>query len=441
MLSRLFSPLLVTLALAVPMSALADADAASARQQMKEGIAAFQSNNLDKARELLEAAASRLDSRALTYNLGVLYYKLGEYELAEQRFRDLLDTKQRALAFYNIGLIALAQNDDRKARAAFRQSALASSERDNEKLGKLAMAQLQELGTAPPPPTWQALFSLAGGYEENIGLFPDTASSSLDDAFLESVAVVSGYPLRKGDDALKTQIQLYGRQYQDEDDFDTHLVRLDTAWEHSAAPYRLSLGLGGDQLWRGGSSQEQRARLTGQLATGACQLGSETARCTIGIDIEQVYADETLEAYDGQHYRLDLRYRAKKDAWRGDVRYRVDYDDRENLDTGREFYSVSPLGQTLKLGIGYAFTSAFELGTSIGYRHSYYRDAHQLLTTNGLEETNRRDHRLTFGLDGEYRFNSTLSMLLNLQLVDNDSNIARYDYERATASVGVAVRL
>lgn len=437
MLSRL-SLLLLMLCLLAPGTVFADTETSTAKQQMRAGITAFQNNNLEQARKLLEAAATKLDSRALTYNLGVLYYKLGEYDLAENKFRQLLDTKQRGLAFYNMGLVALAQDNPRKARSAFRNAAIEGAE---DKLGKLARAQLKDLGEIPPPSQWQSLISLAGGYEENIGLFPDTAPSSVDDSFLESVGVISGYPVRKGNDAMKAQLQLYGRQYADEQDFNTHLARLDTAWERSSAPYRFSLGIGGDQLWRGGSSQEQRARLSGQIATSACQLGSEAARCTVSVDGEQVYADTRLDAYDGQHYRLDLRYKAKKNAWRGDVRYRLDYDDRENFDAGTEFYSVSPMGQTLKVGIGYAFTPAFELGTSIGYRLNYYRTAHRLQTPEGLLVINRKDHRYTVGIDGEYRVNPTLSLLLDMQVVKNDSNIARYDYDRRTASFGVALRL
>lgn len=439
MLYRFHLPLLFLACLLATTPALAATDTTTAREQMRAGIAAFQNNDLERARQLLEAAATQLDSRALTYNLGVLYYQLGEYPLAERMFRQLLDTKQRGLAFYNIGLVALAQDNPRKARIAFRNAAAIASAEDN--LGKLARAQLDKLGELPPPSQWLALLSVAGGYEENIGLFPDTAPSSLDDSFIESVNVVSGYPWRSGRDALKTQLQLYGRHYTDEQDFNTHLARLDTAWERTLSGYRFSLGVGGDQLWRGGSTQERRARLSGELTTRACQLGSESASCTVKIDAEQVYADTRLDAYDGQHYRLDLRYRAKLADWRGDVRYRLDYDDRDNFDTGREYYSVSPLGQTLKLGLGYALTEALELGTSVGYRLNYYRDKNRLQVPEGLLVINRRDHRLTLGLDGEYRFNDTLSMALNLQWVDNDSNIARYDYDKRTATLGVAVRL
>lgn len=439
MLYRFHFPLLFLACLLANAPALAATDTTTAREQMRAGIAAFQNNDLERARQLLEAAATQMDSRALTYNLGVLYYQLGEYPQAESMFRQLLDTKQRGLAFYNIGLVALAQDNLRKARVAFRKAAAIASAEDN--LGKLSRAQLDKLGELPPSDQWLALLSVAGGYEENIGLFPDTAPSSLDDSFFESVNVVSGYPWRSGQNAVKIQLQLYSRQYAEQQDFNTHLARLDATWERTLAGYRFSLGMGGDQFWRGGSTQERRARLSSGLATRACQLGSESALCTVRIDTEQVYADTRLDAYDGQHYRLDLRYRAKLADWRGEVRYRLDYDDRDNFDTGQEYYSVSPLGQTLKLGLGYALSEALELGASVGYRLNYYRDENRLQVPEGLLVINRRDYRLTLGMDGEYRFNHTLSMTLDLQWVDNDSNIARYDYDKRTATLGVAVRL
>ncbi|MDK9558565.1 tetratricopeptide repeat protein [Marinobacter sp. M216] len=434
---RLITMLLICLC--VPFVVAAETDSLSSpKQKFRAGIEAFQNNNLERARELLEAAAEDMESRALTYNLGVLYFKMGDYVSAEEMFRRLLDTPQRALAFYNLGLIALAQDQTSKARQAFREAALASSE-DN--LSKLARGQLAKLGAPPAPDRWQALLSLSAGYEDNIALFPDSAASSLDGAFFESVNAISGYPFRSGDQSIKTDLQLYGREYTTQEDFNTHLVRLNVAGVHAPGNYRLSLGIGGDQVWQGGKSRENRARLSSGLRKSGCTLGSETAVCSISVDAEQVNAADRYRAYDGQHYRLDTRYQARRHSWRASVKYQVDYDDRRNLDTGTEYYSVSPLGQTLALGLGYALTPALELGTSASYRFNYYRTPHRLEVPEGLLIIRREDQRLTFSIDGEYRVNTTVSLLLNLQQVQNDSNIARYDYDRRTATLGVAVRL
>nr|WP_284709400.1 tetratricopeptide repeat protein [Marinobacter sediminum] len=379
-----------------------------------------------------------MESRALTYNLGVLYFKMKDYSSAKGMFQQLLSSPQRALAFYNLGLIALAQDQTEKARGAFREAALASRE-DN--LSKLARGQLAKLGAPPAPDRWQALLSLSAGYDDNIALFPDSVASSLGGAFLESVNALSGYPFRSGDQAIKTDLQLYGREYKKQDDFNTHLVRLNVAGVHSPGSYRLSLGLGGDQLWQGGQSREQRARVSSTFQKSDCAFSTENAYCFVSLDAEQVAAADRYRAYDGQHYRLTTRYKARLDSWRASLKYRLDYDDRRNIDTGTEYFSVSPLGQTLAVRAGYAVTASLELGTSASYRFNYYRTPHRLEVPEGLWIVRREDNRLTFSIDGEYRTNNTVSVLLHMQLVQNNSNIARYDYNRRTATLGVAVRL
>ncbi len=437
MLSRPLLPVFIVLCLLFSAPLQASSEAA-ARAQFKAGIAAFQNNDLEQARQLLEAAATQLQSRALIYNLGVLYYRLGEFDDAERMFGQLLSTKQRALASYNIGLIALARNQTSRAREAFLSVASESTE-DN--LIKLARGQLEELGAPSPPSRWQTLLSLSAGYQENIALFPDSAPSSLDGSFLESVNAISGYPLRKGKNALKTRVLLYGRQYREETDFNSHLVRAEAAWEHSENRYRFKLGLGGDQLWQGGASRERRARLTSDVSTGHCSVRSETARCNITLSAEQIFAADRFSAYDGQHFRLDSRYKARFENLRGEARYRVDYDDRQNLNNGSEYYSVSPLGQTLTLGLGYAFTPGLELGASASYRFNYYRTPHRLEVPEGLLIVRREDNRLTLELEGKYRINKTVSLLLTLRQAQNNSNIERYDYNQKTATLGVAFRL
>lgn len=408
------------------------------RQDFKAGIAAFRNNNLEEARQRLESAATGLESRALTYNLGVLYYRLREFDLAEQQFRKLLDTAQRALAFYNLGLIALAREDQTAAREAFHSAA---SETTEENLSRLARAKLRELKAPLPARDWQALVSIAAGYENNIGLFPDSAPSAIDGSFTETIAALSGTPLEEGKDALKTTLQLYGRDYMGNDRFNAHLVRGLAAWQRTLEGGRLELGLGADQVWLGNRSREQRARLAGKWTTRGCALGSESALCSLALNAEQVFAAPRYNAYDGQHYQAEARYRARQGKWLGQAQYRLEYDDRENFNTGREFFSVSPIAHTLKLGLDYALTPSFDLGASVGYRFSHYRSAHRLLVPEGLLSIQRQDNRVQMALEGDYQATERVSVLLKLQSTDNNSNIARYDYNRQTATLGVAVRL
>lgn len=410
----------------------------SAREKFRAGIQAFQAENLHRARELLEAAAEEISSRALTYNLGVVYYRLGEYDLSRSMFESLLPTKQRALARYNLGLIALAQNDEATARAAFTATL---TENPDDNLARLAIGQLKELGQDIQEDSWQALFSLATGYEENIALFPDSAATSLDDAFLETVNAVSGFPLRKGDHALKAQLLLYGRAYADYGDFDTYLARINLAWAYLPKTFHYTLGLGGDQLWQGGDDREQRARLFTEYRKSGCFRAIGRDRCILGVEAEQVEATERYRPYDGQRYRLNANYKTRFGDWTGNLRYRLDYNDRQDLDTGTEYFSVSPLTQNLSLGLDYAMTRSWSLGASTSYEFRHYRTAHRLVIPEGLWIIHRQDNRFSWSVNSEFEISRSFSIGLELEDVQNNSNIPRYDYDRRTATFDVTVRL
>lgn len=412
---------------------------AKATSQLRAGIAAFKAGNLERAQTLLESAADLgMQSRALTYNLGVIYYKTGDLQNAERMFRQLTETRQRSLAFYNLGLIALAQEDKSGARAAFRE-VVDTNDADN--VTRLAAAQLEKLGETAPLPPWQALGSLAAGYEDNIGLFPDEAASTIEDSFLESVAAVSGYLYRQGKHGFRLQGQAYAREYDSEDEFNSQLVRLDTNWEYRLDDYRLYAGIGGDKLWYGDKPREERARLSGGVSTPACAIAEERARCSVSARAEHVSASSRYDAYDGRHYRLDARYRARLGDWGGGLRYYLDYDDRRNLATEREYFSVSPLGQTLELSTRYYPLPDLEIGGVLGYRYSFYRTAHRLRIPEGTWIINRIDKRLSLSVNADYRINDTFSVVAGWRGLHNNSNIPRYDYERSTATLGITVLL
>ncbi|HET8799981.1 MAG TPA: tetratricopeptide repeat protein [Marinobacter sp.] len=437
MLRCLFTLCLLTVTLMRPV--MASEHTADATRHFRAGIAAFQANQPEKAVTLLEAAAAKgMTSRALTYNLGVAYFQTGAYRNAERMFRQLLDTRQKVLAQYNLGLVALAQNETGQAANWFREVAQSNGD---EKLLRLARARLRELSPDDARTYWQALVSLSAGHEENIGLFPDGAASTLDGGFLESANAVTGYPYQRGQGALKVSARLYARHYLSEEAFDSEIVQLDSAWVHKSPPYRISAGVGGDQYWQGGKAREHRGRLFAEVTSRTCAIAGEQARCTLAARAEQVEASRRYQAYNGQHYQLDAGYRTAMGRWRGHVHYRVDYDDRENLNTGDEYFSVSPLGQTLGVRGDYRITETWSLGVAVRYRYNFYRTAHQLRVPEGTLIIRREDQRLTLSVHGDYRINNTFSLLATWRHAGNDSNLPRYRYNRQTVTLGVSAHL
>ncbi|MEC8823973.1 MAG: tetratricopeptide repeat protein, partial [Pseudomonadota bacterium] len=91
-----------------------------ASEALAQGVVQFQQGNLGQARESFQLAAELgVQSPSLHYNLGVVCYRLGDYPAARQWFSRLLDSDDRALATYNLGLVALADDRPGEARRWF----------------------------------------------------------------------------------------------------------------------------------------------------------------------------------------------------------------------------------------------------------------------------------------------------------------------------------
>ena len=76
------------------------------RPDFDAGVEAFRQGNLEEARIFFERArAAGTNSPSLLYNLGVVYFRLGDLGSAETVFLTLLETPHAPLAYYNLGLV------------------------------------------------------------------------------------------------------------------------------------------------------------------------------------------------------------------------------------------------------------------------------------------------------------------------------------------------
>ena len=436
--SRILPPLLfVFLMFSSVHAAAATSDA---QAQFKAGIEAFNAGNLEQARALLDSAAGMgLNTRSLAYNLGVVYFQLAQYDKAENAFRTLLSTSQKALAYYNIGLTKLARGDQSAAADAF-ESALAANPKD--KLAKLAKGRLRKLrpddtAKAAGASDWQGLVSLASGYETNVALFPDSAAETIDSSFVESIAAASGYLYRQDSSGVNATVKAYTRQYPSAHDFDLHVAQAETGYTRSTGQTLWNVGMGGDYIWRDRRTREKRARLFVGLKSTGCP--GESAVCSIKAEAMQVFPEQDFDAYRGQRYRLDTRYRTSSGDWSGDIRYRGEYNDRDNLETDNEFFSLSPERHGLRASLTYSLTPQVSLEAKTGFRYSYYRDPHQLQVREGVKSIHRIDRRVLISLAGAYDWSDNITLKLSLDHSENHSNIDRYSYDRQTATVGLLI--
>ncbi|MDX1598258.1 MAG: tetratricopeptide repeat protein [Marinobacter sp.] len=406
---------------------------------MAAGIEYFQSGELESARISFEAArAAGLESNSLMYNLGVVYYRLGEYELAANAFSALLGTSSQTLAEYNLGLVAKAAGNPDTARLWFNRAA---SESAHEKIRALATLQLQEGKQPSPEPSqrpWMAYVSLAGGYDDNIASVPEAGSSGQEGGFAELLAAGSADVYQAEGSTVRLEGAAYSRQYPSESEFDTDFLQIGTSWLEDLGPGQAGATLGVSQSWFDSEALERTYRLDFSYQLDECPVVGRGSRCRASASTGVVEGGDGFEAYDGQWYQARLKGRKDFRHWRVDAQYRWDMNDRDDLESGEQFVSVSPQRNLVELALRYKVSQRWNVGVEGSYRYSRYADPHRLFNSQGALETDRRVDKRTQGtLLTEYVLSARWSVRGEWMFRDNQSNLARYDYRRQTALVAI----
>ncbi|MCG2581314.1 MAG: tetratricopeptide repeat protein [Marinobacter sp.] len=410
------------------------------RAQMAAGIEHFQNGELESARKAFEAArAAGLESNSLMYNLGVVYYRLGEYELATNAFSALLGTSSQALAEYNLGLVAKAAGNPDRARFWFNRAA---SESAPEKIRGLASIQLQEgkrkLSPESSPLPWMAYVSLAGGYDDNIASVPESGSSGREGGFAELLAAGSVDVYQAKTSTVRLESAAYSRQYPSDSDFDTDFLQIGASWLERLGPGRAGLTLGLSQSWFDSEALERTYRMDLSYQVDECPVVGAGARCRVSVSTGVVEGGDGFEAYDGQWYQARLKGRKDFTHWRVDAQYRWDQNARDDLEAGEQFVSLSPQRNLVELAVRYKVSQRWNVGVEGSYRYSRYADPHRLFNSQGVLEIDRRvDQRAQGTLLTEYILSARWSVRGEWMFRDNQSNLARYDYRRQTALVGI----
>lgn len=415
-------------------SGVAASDHDEPADALRLGVEQFQSGDLEGARESFEAArAGGLNSPSLIHNLGVVYYRLGDYEAAEHTFHQLLETEHRALAGYNLGLVALAKGDESSARQWFQQVAAPDSP---EKLRTLARVQLEKLGNGAPEEYASAqrmgYLAVSAGYDSNIAGLPETSATSEGGIFGEALAAGSTSVGDLGDGGVSLGGVAYGRHYPANDEFDTSLLQGELIWSRDLASSVQGGSLTVSQSWYDADALERRYGVEGFQRWAACGGVAELERCSVALAAATVDGGDGFEGYDGEWYRLRLSAVHRFMGWLLDGDYRLEVNDREDFEAGDQFISVSPRHHTLELTARYRLRPVLTVGGSGAYRHSRYQDPHVLFEGNALVSERRVDNRLEAAVFAESRLSGTWLLRAEWQVQDNDSRIDRYDYRRYT---------
>lgn len=420
------------LSMAFLSSAMADS-----RDDYHLGMQAF--GNQQYQRALLhfqEAEQAGFEGPTLAYNLGATHYRLKNYDSASRYFRQLQnDPEWGVLAEYNLGLIAERQDNPGVAKEHYRE---ALKRTDSPKMKSMVNRRLHYLAGEPSEstaPAWTGYFSGAVGIDDNPALVDDTRlpPGQDDDLFVEAIGSVSGYLQGSRDDGLRLDGNFFSRNYDEANQFDVTGVSGGLTLANTHGAWRLEQALRVQNYWL---DQNQYAIegafvLAGERALGETMfsLKNEIAALEGGSDFDYV---------SGWRNRFNAALSRNYGSAKWQIGYRNEYSDRDDLDTGTEFFSYSPTRHAIYGKADFRLAPKWTLGTRMEYRNSRYGDDNRQLDMNSnLIIKERDENRTQASVALRYAFADRFSVFGEYRYTNNDANFDRFNYVSNQFMVGV----
>ena len=388
------------------------------------GTAAFAREDFDAALAFFESAlAAGLDGPAVHYNIGVCRYKLGRYAESREAFALISERypEMRGLAEYNLGLVALKQDDARRAERHF---SAALEESDDETIRYLAAEQLdrrQSLGARPSAqrPSPQELVIVDGqvGYDDNVLLLADEIAlpdgQSAESSFLELWGMLSR-PI--GESGFRFDASMYALQYPDASMFDQSVLQIGSpyewtfgSWRGEAVPQMSWTTIAGDVLDR---------RVAFGM-TAEREIAPETTLEFRYFHDEIREGDSQYEFFAGDRDALEVRLDRRGERGRITLSHAVESNDREAD-------AVSPRRSKWSVRYSYDLSTDWLIDMRASRRESRY----SRLADPRQEELKELELGMTRVLPEGWLVNATVAA------GDNDSEVETVSYRRKRISVG-----
>lgn len=411
----------------------------ASQDDFKKGTESFiQGDYAVAVKAFKQAEMQGMKSPALYYNLASSYYKLGEFKKSRDYFNKVRNYKDmRDLADYNLGLIALNQDDKQTAKKLFTNVA---KNTDDKKLAALAEKNLREIGSQKPASwvtkKWSGYLSASLGYDDNVNFGPLGISNEVSGSFSELIA--TGDYLFSGDrkNGWLGEAYFYSIKYLDidppnEDLFDEYeftagikkYLQLNPDWQ---TLYSLNI--------RKISYSGEDYQTIAKIGAEARNKLSRNERLHLRYSYEDINSDRPLYDYlEGWRQKLRAEYRLYRKRDNSRLYYELELNNREDISPGNPstssgFFSYSPTRHTLRGRYTSKLNRAWHLTGDLAYRYSDYP---------ATVDQDRQDDRYKAAVYADYLFTNDVKLRAKLEHMNNRSTEDIFTYRRTMYSLGL----
>src|SRR5690606_4731507 len=320
-------------------------------------------------------------------------------------------------AEYNLGLVALKQNDAATAERHFR-AALAST--DDETIVYLARRQLafEDERVADPRPERVALVDARLGYDDNVLLLADEIplpdGESAESRFLELWAMMSRPIAESG---IRIDGSVYALRYAEASMFDQAMIQIGVPYAWTNGTWRAEAGpqLGWTTL--DGRLLDRRLAIAARVSRDIGQRSAIELRLAHD-EIDE--GDSRYAFFAGDRDVLELRLERRGERGTLRLMHAVERNDRDAA-------TVSPRRTRWAARYRYDLSASWLVDIEVSQRRSRFHELAEPRTEN-LGEVELEATRM---LSDDWLLSAGVG------LADNDSKVETVAYRRMRVSVGV----
>jgi len=396
---------------------------ASAKEDYNEGVEFFKKGDYHSAIASFKSAEKKgMESAALFYNLGSAYFKIEQYAASKKYYTRVKQyPDKRALAEFNLGMIALEQNQNEEALAHFKYAEANSSDKKIVDAAKQTIAELTGTGKR-----WGAYVAANFGYDDNISVTPDNLALGVDDTFYNIYASTDLVIHGRRKSGWLLDAALFTIDYSDSDNFDQDFYTIGLRKEHEFSSWDTITHLKYGNSKFGGDDLQSFYKLD---ILGARSL-SGNAKIILKYRFDDFTSKNSIYDYlEGWRQRAQIRYSRSTASSNQQVYYEGELNNRGELVTSLYSYEYSPTRHTLGGRYTHKFSEKWYLTGDLAYRASDFPAS---------PTVDRDDTRWTLDVLLDYRIDPTLVLKSNVKYIQNDSSVDIYTYDKTLITLGVS---
>jgi tetratricopeptide (TPR) repeat protein len=396
---------------------------ASAMEDYNNGIEFYKRGEYTSAIASFKSAEKNgMESASLYYNLGSAYFKIKQYSASKHYYTLVKQySDKRALAEFNLGMIALEQNEYEEALTHFRYAESNSSDNRIADAAKQTIASLT--GTVK---RWSAYAAASFGYDDNINVTPDNVALGLDDTFYNIYASTDLLILGKRKSGWLLNAAFFTIDYSDSDSFDQDFYTVGLRNEHQTSSWNTTTQLKYGRSYFGGDDFQRFYKLD---ILGVRPLPGN-ARIILQYRFDELFSENSNYDYlEGWRQRAQIRYSRNTTSSNLQIYYEGELNNGGELVTSLYSYEYSPTRHTLGTRYTHKYSEKWHLTGDLAYRTSVFPASSTL---------DRDDTRWTIDLLLEYRIDPTFVLKSDVKYIQNDSSVDVYTYDKTLITLGMS---